>query len=142
MQLHLETTTKALVDEISEIVRDKNQNLNLYVAKFLRSNMNFHKKANQQFQTLSSIDTEGHKTYQGIYAAGTSDFHLHKLAYLSQNPGTAANNDGYDDVETKPKKEEEKPQQEFDYSIAAAGGPDDYQNRNYGQQPQQDQNRL
>ena len=63
MQLHLETTTKALVEEIEELVRDKNQNLNIYVAKFLRSNMTFHKKANQQFQTLSSIDTEGHKTY-------------------------------------------------------------------------------
>lgn len=70
--------------------------------------MNFHKKANQQFQTLSSIDTEGHKTYQGIYAAGATDFHLHKLDFLSKNPGSSSG-DGYDEIESKPKKEEQKP---------------------------------
>ena len=80
---------------------------------------------------MSSIDTEGHKTYQGIYAAGASDFHLHKLDFLSKNPGSSSG-DGYDDIESKPKKEEQKPQQnnEVDYSIAHAGGSDDF--NNYG----------
>ena len=52
--------------------------------------MQFHKKANQQFQTLSSIDSEGHHTYKGIYAAGANDFHLHKLDYLSQHMETTS----------------------------------------------------
>ena len=52
--------------------------------------MQFHKKANAQFQTLSSIDSEGHHTYKGLHAAGAQDFHLHRLDYLSQHVDTTS----------------------------------------------------
>lgn len=72
--------------------------------------MQFHKKANQQFQTLSSIDSEGHKTYKGLYAAAPTggDFHLHKLDYLNQNITASSPAEQYEDLVSS-KKEEKKP---------------------------------
>ena len=94
--------------------------------------MQFHKKANQQFQTLSSIDSEGHHTYKGIYAAGAQDFHLHKLDYLSQHVETTAQADQAQEFDYAGQRESTKQEpprqqnQESDFSIAHAGGPDDY----------------
>lgn len=41
---------------------EKHVTLNKIVADYMQKCHLFHKKANSSFQTLSSIDTEGHKT--------------------------------------------------------------------------------
>jgi len=48
---------------------DKHEVLNGIVADYMSKSYMFHKKANQSFQTLSSIDSEGHKVSEMLKKA-------------------------------------------------------------------------
>jgi len=61
---------------------EKHETLNRIVADYMVKCHMFHKKANQSYQTLSSIDTEGHKTAQALNSGSGRDGQLHRFEVL------------------------------------------------------------
>lgn len=58
---HLESQNRQLCELIADLTNDKSTVLNGIVGDYMQKSHLFHRKANQQFQTLSSIDAESHK---------------------------------------------------------------------------------
>jgi hypothetical protein len=54
---------------MDELMVDKHEVLNGIVADYMSKSYMFHKKANHSFQTLSSIDSEGHKVSEMLKKA-------------------------------------------------------------------------
>lgn len=67
---------------IDELLTEKHVTLNRIVADYMQKCHIFHKKANQSFQTLSSIDAEGHKTAAALGNQVGKDSELHRFRVL------------------------------------------------------------
>ena len=63
---HLESQNRQLYDMMEDLMRDKHETLNAIVGQYMTKSHMFHKKANQSFQTLSSMDTEGHTAQERL----------------------------------------------------------------------------
>ena len=64
-------------------MRDKHEVLNKIVIDYMTKSHMFHRKANQKFQTLSSIDTEGHKLAEALNQKQGHDKELHRMKVLA-----------------------------------------------------------
>lgn len=66
-------------------MQDKHETLNSIVTQYVSKSHMFHKKANRTFQTLSSMDTEGHTTAERLSKKDVAgDKELHRLQNIDQ----------------------------------------------------------
>lgn len=59
---HMESQSRQLYNLIEELLNERRSTLNVILGEYMTKSHMFHKKANAKFQTLSSIDAEGHTT--------------------------------------------------------------------------------
>ena len=78
----LEQQNSQLAELIDELLTEKHVTLNKIVADYMLKCHMFHKKANGTFQTLSSIDTEGHKTAAVLSNKTGADGQLHRFTVI------------------------------------------------------------
>ena len=80
---HLESQNRQLYDLMEELMAERHVTLNKIVGEYMVESHKFHKKANQTFQSLSSMDVEGHKTAEMLAAAeGSGDPQYHRMKVL------------------------------------------------------------